>query len=116
VAFCLNHLLLKALAAAPGARADRAQRLSTAAEAWWSAYAAHVSWESCTELEARAAALLPALLLARIDGTSPVEYVTAESDRALARAFAVERLRASEEPGHVLDVFADWAEALSRPA
>src|SRR4051794_13086338 len=38
VAFCLNHLLLKALVAAPAERSARAQRLSLAAEAWWSGY------------------------------------------------------------------------------
>jgi hypothetical protein len=114
VAFCLNHLLLKALVAPPGARAARARRLSPAAEAWWSAYAGHVSWESASELEARAAALLPALLLARIDGTSPVEYVTAEVDRAMVRAFAIGQLRAAGGRVHVLDTFADWEQALSR--
>ena len=35
-----------------------------------------------------AAALLPALLLARIDGKSPVEYVTQERDRERVRRFA----------------------------
>ena len=35
-----------------------------------------VTWEPRRQLEARAAALLPALFLARIDGKSPVEYVT----------------------------------------
>jgi Ser/Thr protein kinase RdoA (MazF antagonist) len=114
VAFCLNHLLLKALVAPPGARAARARRLSAAAEAWWSAYAGHVSWEPAPELEARAATLLPALLLARIDGTSPVEYVTAEVDRAMVRAFAIGQLRAADGRVHVLDTFADWEQALSR--
>ena len=40
------------------------------------AYRAHVAWEPWPALEARTAALLPGLLLARIDGKSPVEYVT----------------------------------------
>jgi Ser/Thr protein kinase RdoA (MazF antagonist) len=114
VAFCLNHLLLKALVAAPAERSARARRLSLAADTWWSAYAGHVSWESSTQLEARAAALLPALLLARIDGTSPVEYVTADADRAMVRAFAVEQLRAGDRRVHLLDTFADWEKALSR--
>jgi streptomycin 6-kinase len=111
VAFCLNHLLLKALAAPPGERSDRARQLSLAAQAWWSGYVRHISWEPRTELQARAAALLPALLLARIDGSSPVEYVTADADRATVRAFAIEKLRASG--GGLLDTFADWHEALS---
>jgi aminoglycoside phosphotransferase (APT) family kinase protein len=113
VAFCLNHLLLKALVAEPAERSARAQRLSRAAEAWWSGYVGHVSWEPAAELHARAATLLPALLLARIDGTSPVEYVTAEADRATVRAFAIERLSARSGSADLLGIFADWATALS---
>jgi len=113
VAFCLNHLLLKALPAEPGERPARAQRLSVAAEAWWSGYAGHIAWESPAQLQARAAALLPALLLARIDGTSPVEYVTADADRALVRAFAVGRLQAGDEQPDLLAVFAEWGQALA---
>jgi aminoglycoside phosphotransferase (APT) family kinase protein len=108
VAFCLNHLLLKAFAAEPGERADRAQRLSVAAAAWWSGYSGHVSWEPVADLQARAAELLPALLLARIDGKSPVEYVTADADRAMVRTFAAARLAANRGSGGLLDTFADW--------
>jgi hypothetical protein len=36
----------------------------------------------------RASALLPALLLARIDGKSPVEYVRHERNRQAIRRFA----------------------------
>ena len=38
---------------------------------------------------ARAASLLPALLLARIDGKSPVEYVTEEATRERVRGVAI---------------------------
>jgi 5-methylthioribose kinase len=113
VAFCLNHLVLKALAAGPAERVARSQRLALAAEAWWSGYVEHVSWESPNELQARAATLLPALLLARIDGLSPVEYVTADADRALVRAFAIQRLRARSGRPELLATFADWEKALS---
>jgi aminoglycoside phosphotransferase (APT) family kinase protein len=83
LAFCLNHLLLK------GARegADRTHYIaafSTLARA----YLAGVDWESIDGLEARAAALLPALFLARVDGKSPVEYLTRESERAAVRRCA----------------------------
>lgn len=112
VAFCLNHLLLKALTAPSAERPARARDLSRAAEAWWSGYSDHISWEPSAELHGRAATLLPALLLARIDGTSPVEYVTAEADRAMVRAFAVERLRAADGQADLLGVFADWERSL----
>jgi aminoglycoside phosphotransferase (APT) family kinase protein len=80
LAFCLNHLLLK------GARegADRTRYIA-AFLALADAYLAGVDWESADGLEARAAALLPALFLARVDGKSPVEYLTRESERAAVR-------------------------------
>ncbi len=44
-------------------------------------------------METRTARLLPGLFLARVDGKSPVEYITAESDkdrvRRVARALLV---------------------------
>jgi hypothetical protein len=50
-----------------------------------------VVWEPRSALEARAAALLPGLLLARVDGKSPVEYLTEEAQkdrvRRIARSF-----------------------------
>lgn len=71
LAFCLTHLLLKCVAN-PAHREDYLacfQRLT-------SNYLAGITWETPQALEERAAGLLPALLLARIDGKSPVEYLT----------------------------------------
>ena len=83
VAFVLNHLLLK------GAwRPPWRPRYAGAFEALVAAYLAHVRWEPRDGLAARTAALLPALMLARIDGKSPVEYLTDESIREDVRAFA----------------------------
>ena len=60
------------------------------------AYLAGVTWEPRAELEARAASLLPALFLARVDGKSPVEYVTDEpSATASGRRAAADRLAAA---------------------
>ena len=99
LAFCLNHLLLKCLwnrRAVAGFLAC----FDLLAES----YLGGVAWEKPEVLEARAAHLLPGLLLARIDGKSPVEYVTLESDkdrvRRVARALLldpVERLAAVRE-------------------
>jgi aminoglycoside phosphotransferase (APT) family kinase protein len=71
LAFCLNHLLLKCVWV-PAA----ATPLLAAFDALIDAYRPLVAWEAFGALEMRAARLLPALLLARIDGTSPVEYIT----------------------------------------
>ena len=51
-------------------------------------YRTHVAWEPWRAMERRTAALLPGLLLARIDGKSPVEYLTGAGVRADVRAFA----------------------------
>lgn len=71
VAFCLNHLALKSIHR-PGWRAV----LIDAAARFWQAYAAGITWEPQWTLEGRTAALLPALMLARVDGKSPVEYLS----------------------------------------
>ncbi len=85
LAFCANHLLLKCLL--PGAPTDA---LLAACWAMVRAYLPQVTWEPPERLTARVTRLLPALLLARVDGTSPVEYLDdAAQDvvRAVARSF-----------------------------
>ena len=83
VAFCLNHLLLKCLVH----RELREQYLA-AFDAFASTYLAAVHWEPREAIAARAAALLPALLLARVDGKSPVEYLRSDADKDLVRRVA----------------------------
>ena len=86
-AFCLSHLVLKAVHM-PALAGDRL----AAARALWRGYAAHVHWEAPEAVEARTARLLPALMLARVDGKSPVEYLTEASRdrvRRLARVMLV---------------------------
>jgi len=97
VAFCLNHLLLKALP-----RPDRARELRQSFDAFVSGYFAAAAFEPRTALEGRAAALLPALLLARVDGKSPVEYVTEDTDRDRVRDAAIPLLR--RPFAHLIDV------------
>jgi len=81
-AFCMNHLVLKAIHL-PQSRSA----LLAAAVDFWGAYRRHALWEDATALEARVAALLPALMLARVDGKSPVEYLQ-ELQRAQVRDVA----------------------------
>jgi len=83
VAFVLNHLLLKG-AWRPQWRAE----FATMFRALVAAYRAHAAWEDWAALDARTAALLPGLLLARVDGKSPVEYVTEDASREAIRTFA----------------------------
>ena len=72
------------------------------------AYLAGVDWENVDDLEARAAALLPALFLARVDGKSPVEYLTRESERAAVRRCAAPLI--ADPPRRVTDVANAWIE------
>lgn len=107
LASLLNHLLLKRLPVP-----DRARELNESFQALAGAYLQRVDWEPKAALEARAASLLPALLLARVDGKSPVEYVTAENQKDLVRAVATQLLR---EPPSALDaVRAAWDRKLTR--
>jgi aminoglycoside phosphotransferase (APT) family kinase protein len=89
LAFCLNHLLLKSLWT-PSAKAGFARCF----EALTAAYASGVNWTAWPSVEARAARLLPGLLLARVDGKSPVEYVTDEAQMNSVRRVALELLAA----------------------
>ncbi len=83
IAFCLNHLLLKCLWCPP-ASVHFLACFTALAEA----YLQGVNWEPRAAVEQRAAALLPGLLLARVDGKSPVEYVTTEVQRDVVRRSA----------------------------
>ena len=65
----------------------RAQLLSSF-DALTDAYLGGVDWEPAAALEQRAAHLLPALLLARIDGKSPVEYLTDDVSKNTVRRVA----------------------------
>ncbi|MEK0084116.1 phosphotransferase family protein [Benzoatithermus flavus] len=105
LAFCLNHLLLKCLWT-PMAAPD----FLLAFDALASRYLEGVVWEPRAELESRAAGLLPGLFLARIDGKSPVEYVTAEADKERVRRVASTFLQA---PSPTLTPIREaWAEEL----
>jgi aminoglycoside phosphotransferase (APT) family kinase protein len=105
LAFCLNHLLLKCMA-----RPVHTDAYLGCFAAFGSVYLASVSWENAAGLEARAARLLPALLLARVDGKSPVEYLT-ESDRRLARRTACRLLH--DTPLRLGEMADAWRAALT---
>jgi aminoglycoside phosphotransferase (APT) family kinase protein len=102
LAFCLNHLLLKCLLV-PTAAARFLRAFDTLAESYFE----RVTWEPRERIEARAARLLPGLLLARIDGKSPVEYVTQEADKERIRKMA--RVHLLEPPSRLRQVRAAWA-------
>jgi len=108
LAFCLNHLLLKCLWT-PAATAA----FLAAFEALAGAYLDAVDWEPRAAIEGRAAALLPALLLARVDGKSPVEYIDDDADRERVRRVAGALLR--RPAARLGDVADAWRNALTTP-
>ena len=107
LAFCLNHLLLKCLWV-PAAR----EHFLAAFDTFAAAYLEGVEWESRVVLEARAAALLPGLLLARVDGKSPVEYLGREAQKDCVRGAAIPLLRSPV--ARLVEVRAAWRKALPR--
>ncbi len=82
-AFCLNHLVLKAV-----------HMPAIGVEIIWQAHAFAAEWIRHFPdalqggLDARVAGLLPCLMLARVDGKSPVEYLS-EASRQRVRDLAV---------------------------
>ena len=96
LAFCLNHLLLKSVWH-PG----HAEALGRSFAALKDGYAPD------TAMEQRTAALLAALLLARVDGKSPVEYLTDERQKEFLRTRAKSLLKDTPPLDH-------FASAISR--
>ena len=108
VAFCLNHLLLKAIILP-----DHTAQLHSSARMLVDGYARHIDWEPAPGLITRAAALLPLLALARVDGASPVEYLT-PGQRGQVRNLARDLLA---RPALTLDtVLKEWMLMAVAPA
>jgi hypothetical protein len=74
------------------------------------AYLAGVSWETASVIEERTARLLPGLLLARVDGKSPVEYLTTEAEKQHVRNVALPLLQ--YPPVLLASVRAAWAKEM----
>jgi aminoglycoside phosphotransferase (APT) family kinase protein len=102
VAFLLNHLLLKSLYHAPAASAR-----DELVDAFWRAY--RQQYSQAGEMEQRLIPLLLMLLLARVDGKSPVEYLT-EGKREFIRAFVYRHL--PSPPQSLAEMRAAWITAI----
>jgi 5-methylthioribose kinase len=83
VAFCLNHFLLKAIH-----RRELRGRYLALADRFWHSYAAAAGDLADDQLERTVLRQLGCLLLARVDGKSPVEYLEAEARRNVVRRLA----------------------------
>jgi tRNA A-37 threonylcarbamoyl transferase component Bud32 len=101
LAFCLNHLLLKCLwtpAARPGFKA--------CFEALCTSYEQATQSMADREIVRRTAHLLAGLFLARIDGKSPVEYITEDESRNHVRTVARQFL--TNPADHPIDINDAW--------
>jgi 5-methylthioribose kinase len=95
--FFLSHLLLK------GCRhVARRREFFSLTEQFWTGYTAEVIFRPMTELQSRAIGHLGLCLLARIDGTSPVDYLPEPSRREAVRNLG--RSLLLDRPAHWADV------------
>ena len=78
MAFLLNHFLLKAVHLP-----DSSVALLECYEDIWASYRPHINWEPEVDMQLRTSGLLCGLLLARIDGKSPVEYLGVQQQNRL---------------------------------
>jgi aminoglycoside phosphotransferase (APT) family kinase protein len=101
-AFLLNHLLLKS-AWMP----QHLTALMAAFDAFVASYFPHVKFEAPEALESRMATLLPALILARVDGKSPAEYL---DDKARQRIRSVAISLLSQPVARLQDVRTFWTQ------
>jgi len=106
LAFCLNHMLLKC-AWQPHWTAG----YLTCFERLARAYLEQVDWEPRDAIETRTAHLLPGLFLARVDGKSPVEYITQDWQRELVRKVAKRFL--SAPAARLADIGDTWRDAVT---
>ncbi len=107
LAFLLTHLHLKALV-----HAARPDALLELVPAFWTAYGEALGAHADATLEARTVRLLLMLLLARVHGKSPVEYLDPLRQERVTR-FVSAHLPAP--PDRVSSLTAAWKSALAAP-
>ncbi|HEY1929921.1 MAG TPA: aminoglycoside phosphotransferase family protein [Caulobacteraceae bacterium] len=108
LAFCSAHLLLKTVW-----KPAHAPAFLQAFAALNEAYLAGAVWEPRDQLDARAAELTAAVLLARVDGKSPAEYLTSDADRGFVRETA--RTLITAPPPTMTELAARWNDSLGTP-
>jgi aminoglycoside phosphotransferase (APT) family kinase protein len=113
LAFCLNHFLLKCLWV-PTSRAGYMALFRAMARAYGETLSADWAPDRPEDTLKRAAQLLPGLFLARVDGKSPVEYLTHDADKDLVRAAAGAMLKTP--PSDLEGVAATWERTLGDAA
>ena len=105
LAFCLNHMLLKCVW-----RPQWREEYLACFDALARAYVHRMELRG-PAIARRAAHLLPGLLLGRVDGKSPVEYITREEDRDRVRRVA--RALLATAPAGLAEVREAWRAELA---
>jgi len=103
LAFGMNHLFLKC-----AWRPQATGAYLACFDAFAAASLESVGWEPAAELEARACGLLAGMLLSRIDGKSPVEYITETEKMDRVRGFA--RRFLLQPAGRLAEMRGAWTE------
>lgn len=101
-AFMLNHLFIKSIY-----KASEQESYIEAARRFWRTYAEQVDWT----IEADTVRELAVLMLARVDGKSPVEYVTSSETKDALRSAAKQALQNRVE---TFDEFVDLVTEVTR--
>lgn len=81
-AFLLNHLFLKSVY-----NPESLHKYMEVAKSFWQSYRTFFNKTYAEDLEERTIKLLPMLMLARVDGKSPAEYITDKESKGHIRAF-----------------------------
>jgi len=106
LASCLTHLLLKAVW-----RPEHKDGYAECFKALKDAYLSDAAWDAHAGLERRTAGFVAALLLASIDGKSPVDYIASETDKTFVRDNAKAFL--SDSLSHLDELLERWTATLS---
>ncbi len=104
LAFVLTHLMLKSVW-----RPALAEAYLSAFDLLSTTYLQGVNWEPAAALEARTCDLLAGMLLARVDGKSPVEYLRENWQHALIRHQTIAWL--NQPQTKLADMRAQWKTA-----
>lgn len=104
--FFLSHILLKAVK-----RHVQRRQYFDLTQSFWNGYARELRYRPLVEMQARAIEHLGVCLLARIDGTSPVDYLPEEPKREIVRNVGRALLREKQLRWH--DVISNLDSALA---
>jgi len=101
IAFCLTHLCLKCVW-----RPETTRDYLACFDAFVTESLEGCNWEPPADLEARTCALLAGMLLARVDGKSPVEYINDDAAKDRIRRFG--RRFLLNQTTHLAAIRASW--------